>query len=92
MGFTQLPIGSGGGPSGPPGPPGPPGPGGIPANVFTQSVASLVWLVNHNLGYVPLTALYTSGSVEFEGEVVHSSVNQFSVILQVSSAGFVRYI
>jgi hypothetical protein len=93
---TDIPAGGGGigpaGPPGPPGPQGPPGPGGVPANVFNQSLAASTWTVNHNLGYIPLTTLYTSGSVEFESEVVHNSVNQFQVLNNNPISGFVRYI
>jgi hypothetical protein len=58
--------------------------------VHTQSTPSATWTINHNLGFIPSTELFNSGSVEIEGEVTHTSVNQTVVSFQTTVAGFAR--
>ncbi|CAA2141389.1 hypothetical protein [Hyphomicrobium sp. ghe19] len=60
--------------------------------LHTQADPATVWTVNHNLGYKPAVELYTVGGMEFEAEVLHTSVNQLIVYLVVEIAGFVRCI
>lgn len=60
--------------------------------IHTQSSPSTIWTVNHNLGYIPQTTLFTTGGVEFEAEVVNISENQVQVLLVVSIAGTARCI
>lgn len=60
--------------------------------LHTQTDPASTWTVNHNLGYKPAVELYTVGGMEFEAEVLHTSVNQCVVYLVVEIAGFVRCI
>jgi len=73
------------------GPVGPPGTGGA-ATGFEQTFPSpaLTWLVNHNLGKYPLVTVLTSGGAEVEAEIVHASLNQFTVYFAAPLAGRVR--
>jgi hypothetical protein len=61
--------------------------GGSSRYVHTQSSASTTWTINHNLGYRPSVELLNSGGVEVDGNVVHVSVNQVSVLFTVAIAG-----
>jgi hypothetical protein len=58
--------------------------------VHTQSSASSVWTINHNLGFIPSTELFSSGSVEIDGDVEHVSVNQTVVTFLTPISGFAR--
>lgn len=54
--------------------------GSIPRFVHTQSSASALWTVNHNLGDRPAAvAVLTAGGVEMDADVRHVSVNQLTV-------------
>ena len=55
--------------------------------VHTQSVASAVWTINHNLGYRPTIRLYTTEGVEFDAEIAYPSQMQAVVSLGASIAG-----
>lgn len=57
---------------------------------FTQASPNTTWVINHNLGFTPVVALFTVGGVEIEGEVVHSSVNQVQVSFAVALTGTAR--
>lgn len=59
---------------------------------FTQAVPSTTWTINHNLGRRPITELYTVGGIEFEAEVVHTSINQTVVLLTTALAGSARLV
>ena len=77
------------GPAGPAGPQGPQGPAGTSFE-FTQSTPSATWTINHNLGYYPQVALFTTGGVEFEGMITHTSLNQTVINLTSPVAGTAR--
>jgi hypothetical protein len=71
------------------GPPGPPGPSGSGYN-HTQSSASTVWTINHNLGFIPTVQTVTVGGLEVMGEVQHTSANQTLVTFNTAIAGTAR--
>lgn len=78
---------------GPPGATGPQGPIGPQSDDFEQSFsAALTWTVNHNLGRFPIVALFTTGNVEFDAQIVHTNDNQFIVFFAAAIAGSVRCI
>lgn len=58
--------------------------------VHTQSSPSATWTINHNLGFRPAIELYTTGGVEFIGEILHTSLNQAIVYLASALAGTAR--
>lgn len=74
------------------GPPGPPGPAGDSATVYVFTTASptATWTINHNLGFKPSVELFSSGSQEIDGDVVHTSSNQTVVSFNVAISGFAR--
>lgn len=71
---------------------GPPGVAGTPGGSFThtQSSPSVDWTVNHNLGFRPTVAVLTTGGVEVEAHVVHTSTTQLHVYLAAPATGSVR--
>lgn len=71
---------------------GPAGPGSNAGYNHVQGPASNIWTINHNLGYRPSVELFTTGGVEFEAEVIHTTVNQCVVYLAVSIAGSARLV
>lgn len=76
------------GPPGPvvPGPPGPPGPAG--GNyVHTQSTASAVWVIPHNLGFVPNIRIEDSAGGDVEGEVEVVDTNTLQVTFTAAFGG-----
>ncbi len=56
----------------------------------TQAVASNTWTINHNMGLNPSVELRTSGGVEFNADVTHTSVNQTVVNLVSAITGTAR--
>lgn len=75
------------------GAPGPAGPSGsVSSYTHTQASASATWTINHNLGRRPLIQLYTTGGVEFDGQITHTSDNQAIVDLAGAVAGTARCI
>lgn len=69
---------------------GPAGTSGAGGYTHTQSAASATWTINHNLGRKPAVTLLTTGGVEFEGQVTHTSDNQAVVSLAAAIAGTAR--
>jgi hypothetical protein len=57
---------------------------------FEQVTPSATWTINHNLGYKPAIDLFSVGSQEIDGSVVHTSSNQVVVTFNVPTAGFAR--
>lgn len=80
------------GPQGPAGPMGLPGTSGITFYEHTQAIAASTWLINHNLGYRPNVQTFDSGSVEIEGNIVNSSVNQTIIYFNIPVSGFARLV
>lgn len=58
--------------------------------VHTQSTPSTTWTINHNLGFVPSTELFSSGGEEIDGEVTHTSNNQTVVTFVTAVSGLAR--
>lgn len=83
---TTLEVGQG--PAGPPGTSN----GSGSDYTHTQAVASATWVINHNLNKQVLVGLFTVGGVEFEAEVVHTSLDQVTVLLSTPVAGYARVI
>lgn len=76
---AQLAVGQG--PAGPSG-------AGLASFTHSQPSASAVWTVNHNLNRQPsAVTLRTVGGAEFEGEVLHTSLNQLLVLLAAPATG-----
>lgn len=75
---------------------GPAGPAGADGAVddflFTQSVASATWTVNHNLGREPVVQVLTPGGLEMEALVQHMSSNQVLIYFASVQTGRVRCI
>lgn len=75
--------------AGTPGLQGPPGTGGA-GYVHTQASPAATWTINHNLGFRPSVELIDAGGAEFDGEIVHTSLNQTVVYLDEATAGLAR--
>lgn len=69
---------------------GPPGPSGADAGSFyhIQAGVSDTWTITHNLGYRPNVTAFDSGDGEVEGDVVHISVNQFTITFTSAFSGY----
>lgn len=70
--------------------PGPQGVSGDPAQVFythTQSVASAVWTINHNLGGEPTAVVLDSAGTQCEGTFSYSSKNQMVITFTAAFTG-----
>lgn len=53
-----------------------------------QSSAAAIWLINHNMGVVPLVQVFTVGWVEVEAAVHHLNVNQTEIRLNGAMSGY----
>jgi hypothetical protein len=102
---VELPRGKDGKPGTPgrPGAPGAPGIGlrGRPGQDgtdgegdggydFTQSTPAAIWTIAHNLGRRPAVQTFSTGGVEFEGQVTHLSDNVLQIDFNIAVAGTAR--
>lgn len=74
---------------------GPPGGNSSGATTYqhTQSSASSLWTVNHNLGRWPCAVtVLSAGGVEVAAQVNHVSINQLTVTFAAPFAGVARII
>lgn len=80
------------GPIGPRGPIGPEGPQGPFAPIFEQHFAdpSMVWVINHDLGVIPVVTLYDENHEEIVGDVMTPDRNTVIVTFEVPFAGTAR--
>lgn len=58
--------------------------------LHTQTTASAVWTITHNLGFKPSVELFNAGSQEIDGDVLHLSVNVVQVSFTIPITGFAR--
>lgn len=63
--------------------------GGI-GYIHTQSTPASIWTINHNLGLKPAVQLLSVGGIEFDGEIVHTSINQTIIYLTTAYAGIAQ--
>lgn len=63
------------------GPPGPPGPAGGDVYTYTQTVASMSWVIVHNLGRHPGVIIYEIDGVagRYEADYSDNSINSLTV-------------
>jgi len=60
------------------------------AYLHTQSSASALWTINHNLGFRPTVSILDPGGNEIEADVRHTSANQLVITFAVPLAGLAR--
>ncbi|MFA6198793.1 MAG: hypothetical protein WC679_00050 [Bacteroidales bacterium] len=54
---------------------------------FVQSTPATTWTINHNLNKPVSITTYTTGGVEFEGEIIKINNNQSQVLIDEAIAG-----
>lgn len=66
------------------------GPSGSEASVYThsQSVASTLWVINHDLHYFPNVTTVTSAGDTVEGDVQYLSADSIQIHFAASVGGF----
>jgi hypothetical protein len=72
-----------------PGPPGPPGESGV-AFEYQQTTESSSWLINHNLGFLPVLSVFNQAGHPIEGEVLNLNTNQTQVNFKIPIRGSAR--
>lgn len=76
-----------------PGPPGADGSGGGVQGLNLNFPSPLdEWLINHNFGYKPIVELFTTGGMEMQAAVIHTSFNQVLVQFNSPTAGSARLV
>ena len=87
------PIGPTGftGPTGPVGPVGPPGASGA-GFVYLQPIPSLVWTINHNLGFEPSVSITDVFGAFVEAEVLNVSTNVTVITFLAPLSGKARLV
>lgn len=73
--------------AGVPGPPGAAGPPGGAGYTHAQAMAAATWTVNHNLGRRPSIVVLTTGGVEVDAAVTHTSAMQAVIAFNAPQAG-----
>ena len=54
----------------------------------TQAGVSATWTVVHNLGYRPNVTTFNSADTEVEGDIIHLSVNSFTITFTSAFSGY----
>lgn len=65
--------------------------GGSSTAEFVKTVASTFWFVTHNRGYRPIVQVLNEAGEEVFCDVLHISVNAFSVSFNVAMKGSALY-
>ena len=65
-----------------------------PREVYThtQSLAALIWTVNHNLNFQPITEVHSVGGQKLLAEVNYLNLNTLQVVFNVPQAGTARMV
>ena len=60
--------------------------------LHTQDIASDIWVINHNLGHIPVVILLNSDDIQMFGTIEHTSINQCRVTFtqEVSGRAYLR--
>lgn len=58
--------------------------------IYTQTLPSTLWTINHNFGYRPSVVITDSGSQEIDGDINHPTVNQTLISFNPATAGTAR--
>lgn len=58
---------------------------------FVQSIPSIEWIINHNLGRYPDIKVFTLGGQEMIADTVNPTPNQSRVLFSIPSVGIVNY-
>ena len=62
----------------------------LPTYTHVQSTPATVWTINHNLGFRPSVELFDVGGQEFDADILHTSINQVIIYLNIAAAGTAR--
>lgn len=57
---------------------------------FIQLVPVLLWVINHGLGVEPDVELRSLGGFVFNADILHTSLNQTTVLFSLPTAGSAR--
>lgn len=80
-------IGGAIGPVGPPGPAGPPG----QSFDYTQSTPAATWTVNHNLGFRPDVAVFSTGGLVVFAQITHLTLNTTQIDFTAPFSGSAHF-
>lgn len=69
---------------------GPPGRDGIGTDYYESFSESTQWVVNHNLGRIPIPTMLTPGGAVLDTLWINTNLNQFIVYFTFPTAGSVR--
>ena len=58
--------------------------------IYTQSTPSSTWTINHNLGFNPTTVVFTSGGLQIEPDILHTTINQTIIYMNTALSGTAR--
>lgn len=70
---------------------GPPGPAGV-SYTHTQSMPSNTWIINHNLGFMPIVQVFGQTNEQISVSIYHHSVNQVRLFFNWMQSGFARLV
>lgn len=60
--------------------------------IFTQTVPSAVWNINHSLGFFPIIGLYDESGADITGTVVNIDANNVRIQFSLPTSGTARLI
>lgn len=52
-----------------------------------QSISMTIWIINHNLNYMPNVTVIDSGGNSVEGEIIYNNINQLTLQFTVQCSG-----
>lgn len=57
------------------------------AYTHIQSTSMTIWIINHNLNYMPNVTVIDSGGNSVEGEIIYNNTNQLTLQFTVQCSG-----
>jgi hypothetical protein len=64
----------------------------VPITEFVQTSPSNMWIIEHYLGYNPITRIYVDNILIQPESIIHDSLNKVSIIFDRPLVGLVRFI
>jgi hypothetical protein len=64
----------------------------LPINEYMQSTPAKIWIIEHYLGYNPITRVYIDNVLMYPESIVHDNENKTTVIFDSLQSGLVRMV
>ena len=64
----------------------------LPVNEYMQSIPSKLWIIDHSLGYNPITRVYIDNILIYPESIIHNSTDRLTIMFDSLQTGLVRMV